>query len=271
MNSASASAAHHQRAAPEHLERLVLGVDAEDRQRVAADVGRARGEQPRLARLGVGADRDVVDRHQQLAGLDDRLQRVGELRHRLHLQRRLAVVGAEARGRVRDRRSRRPGGRPTSRAAAAASCRPRSARSSTTWRSPTTMSASPSHDRRDQLGDVAALVLVVGVGVDDHVGAELQPGVEPGLEGGGQTLVVGQADDVVDAVRPGHLDRAVGGAVVDDQPLDGVEAVEPHAGARLSVSGSCSSSLKQGIWMMSFMSSGRLPSSDRPRCSKLGA
>ena len=66
------------------------------------------------------------------------------------------------------------------------------------------MSASPRRIGADQLGDVGALVLVVGVGVDDHVGAELEPGVEPGLEGRGQALVVGQADDVVDAVARGR-------------------------------------------------------------------
>ena len=72
----------------------------------------------------------------------------------------------------------------------------------------------------------AAVVLVVGVGVDDDVGAELQAGVEAGLEAGGQALVVGQPDDVVDAVLAGDLDGAVGRAVVDDEPLDGVEAVD---------------------------------------------
>ena len=86
------------------------------------------------------------------------------------------------------------------------------------------MSASPREDRRDELRDVAPVVLVVGVGVDDHVGAELQRGVEPGLEAGREPLVVGQPDDVVDAVRARDLDRAVGRAVVDHEPLDGVEA-----------------------------------------------
>ena len=78
----------------------------------------------------------------------------------------------------------------------------------------------------DELGHVAAVVLVVGVGVDDHVGAQLQGGVQAGLEGGGQALVVGQAHDVVDAVRACHLNRVVGRAVVDHQPLDGVEPVQ---------------------------------------------
>jgi hypothetical protein len=71
-----------------------------------------------------------------------------------------------------------------------------------------------------------AEVLVVGVGVDDHVGAELQGCVEPGLEAGGEALVVGQRDDVVDAVRARHLDGRVGRAVVDDQPLDLVDPLD---------------------------------------------
>ena len=90
-------------------------------------------------------------------------------------------------------------------------------------RSPTTMSASRRRSARPAQ-DVRAAVLVVGVGVDDDVGAELQRGVQAGLEARGQALVVRQADDVVDAVRAGDLDRAVGGAVVDDEPLDRVEA-----------------------------------------------
>ena len=111
-------------------------------------------------------------------------------------------------------------------------------------------------DRRDELGDVAAVVLVVGVGVDDDVGAELEAGVEARLEAGGQPLVVRQLDDVVDAVGAGDLDRAVGRAVVDDQPLDGVEARRPRGGGRRASPGSVSSSLRQGIWMMSFMRGG---------------
>ena len=79
-------------------------------------------------------------------------------------------------------------------------------------------------DRRHQALDVRPVVLVVGVGVDDHVGAELERRVEPGLEARGEPLVVGQAHDVVDAVRARHLDGAVGRAVVDDQPFDALEA-----------------------------------------------
>ena len=91
-------------------------------------------------------------------------------------------------------------------------------------RSPTTRSARPSTIGRDELRDVRAHVLVVGVGVDDDVGAELQARVEARLEAGGEALVVRQLDDVVDAVLARDLDRPVGRAVVDDEPLDDVDA-----------------------------------------------
>ena len=87
------------------------------------------------------------------------------------------------------------------------------------------MSAAPRGSARRAWG-CRGRVLVVGVGVDDDVGAELEARVEPGLEAGGQALVVRQPDDVVDAVRARDLDRAVGRAVVDDEPLDLVEALD---------------------------------------------
>jgi hypothetical protein len=81
-------------------------------------------------------------------------------------------------------------------------------------------------DRRDQLGDVRGGVLVVRVRVDDHVRPQLQRGVQPGLEALCESLVVGEPHDMVDAVRPRDLDRRVCGAVVDDEPLDRVEALD---------------------------------------------
>ena len=110
-------------------------------------------------------------------------------------------------------------------------------------------------NRRHELWDIRTLVLVVGVGVDDHVGAELEAGVEAGLEGRCQALVVGQADHVVDAGRARDLDRAVRRAVVDDQPFDGVESVDLAGQPAEGQSASCASSLKQGIWMISFICS----------------
>ena len=207
----------------EDAQRLVHRVDAEDREAVAAHVGPHRREQPRLARLGVRPDRDVVDRDGHLARLDDRLERVGELRDDLQGERGLAVVGAEARRRVRHVGLRRlahdPGAEALQRLLQRREVLDRH-----------DLAVADDHvgvagdDRRDELRDVRAVVLVVGVGVDDHVGAELERGVQTGLEAVGEALVVGQPDDVVDAVGARHLDGAVGRPVVDDEPLDGVEA-----------------------------------------------
>ena len=47
-----------------------------------------------------------------------------------------------------------------------------------------------------------------------------------GLKAGGQPLVVRQAHEVIDAVRARDGDRVVGGAVVDDQPLHAIEALD---------------------------------------------
>ena len=101
-----------------------------------------------------------------------------------------------------------------------------------TWRSPTTMSALPATIGATSVGDVAAVVLVVGVGVDDHVGAELQARVEARLEAVRQALVVRQPHDVVDAVRARDLDRPVGRAVVDDEPLDRRRSPSTSRGGR---------------------------------------
>ena len=48
----------------------------------------------------------VRDRHPLLARLDDRFERVGELRDDRHAQRGVPRIGAEAAGRVRHRRAR---------------------------------------------------------------------------------------------------------------------------------------------------------------------
>jgi hypothetical protein len=167
----------------------------------------------------------VVHRHEELARLDDRLERVGELRHDHHLDGRLAVVGAEPRRGVGDLGRRglphHPRAKPLEKLL--------QRREVADVRD---LAVADDHvggavsDRPDELGDVAAVVLVVRVGVDDDVGAELEARVEAGLEPRRQALVVGQPNDVVDAVLTGDLDGPVGRAVVDDQPLDAVEALE---------------------------------------------
>ena len=164
----------------------------------------------------------MVDRDGHLARLDDRLERVGVLRDDLQLERGLAVVGAEARRRVRHRGLGRlahdPRAEPLQRLLQRREVLDRHH-----------LAVADDHvgragdDRLDELEDVRPVVLVVGVGVDDHVGAELERRVQARLEAVRQPLVVGQPDDVVDAVGDRDLDGAIGRAVVDDEPLDGVE------------------------------------------------
>ncbi|OPZ07625.1 MAG: hypothetical protein BWZ08_01743 [candidate division BRC1 bacterium ADurb.BinA292] len=82
-------------------------------------------------------------------------------------------------------------------------------------------------DRPDQPLDAVAAILVVGVGVDDDVGAVRERGFQPGAERRRQPLIAAEIDDVRDAVRAGHLDGAVLRPVVDDQHLNGIDAVDP--------------------------------------------
>jgi hypothetical protein len=75
--------------------------------------------------------------------------------------------------------------------------------------------------------------LVVGVGVDHNVGTLLEGTLYSGHEGLGEPAVRREVDDMVDAVRSRHLHRAVCAAVIDDQPLDAVAALDgPRQGAQ---------------------------------------
>jgi hypothetical protein len=81
-------------------------------------------------------------------------------------------------------------------------------------------------DRLDKRGDVAAVILVIGVGVDDDVGALGQRPVEPRAEGRGKPAVGPVLDDVADAEAGGNLGGGVAAAVVDDQIFDLVDAFD---------------------------------------------
>ena len=164
----------------------------------------------------------MVDRHQLLARLDDRLERVGEARDDHDLQRGLAVVGAESRRRVgHARRGRQPHD------ARAEPLKALLQRREVLDRNH--VAVADHHvrltrdDRLHELGDVLTAVLVVGVGVHDHVGAELQRGVHAGLECARQPLVVRQAHDVADAVGARDGDRVIARPVVDHENLDRIE------------------------------------------------
>ena len=81
----------------------------------------------------------------------------------------------------------------------------------------------PRQNRRGQRRNIVGVVLVVGIGVDDHVRAQPQTGVQHGHEAARQPLVAGVAHEVIHAVGAGHRHRVVGAAIVDDQPFDRVE------------------------------------------------
>ena len=218
---------------PEHPEQR--REDAEDDVRLVHDVGPHDGagrlqhvlvgarEQPRLAGLGVGADRDALDGQLLVAGLDDRLHAVAEPRDRVQQHERLAGVGAEAARRVRQVGPGRlvddPAAHPLQQ-----DLRAREVLDQVDLAVGDDDVGAPGQDGLDQVGDPVLGVLVVAVGVDHDVGAELERALHPVVEGAPEPAVAGVPHEVRDAVLLGHLDGAVRGAVVDDQYEDLVDA-----------------------------------------------
>jgi hypothetical protein len=86
----------------------------------------------------------------------------------------------------------------------------------------------PGQDRRHQLADILAAILVIGVSVDDDVRAGCQRRIQAGGEGGRQPSVAPVAHDVVNTQLSCYLDGAIRAAVVDDQVLDRVQAGQLH-------------------------------------------
>ena len=86
------------------------------------------------------------------------------------------------------------------------------------------MSARPSRIGCHQGSDVRPEVLVVGVGVDDQIGAGGQRSLQPGLKRRRQPAVAFLPDDVLHAELPRDLSRPIGAAVIDHQVLDLVHA-----------------------------------------------
>jgi hypothetical protein len=84
----------------------------------------------------------------------------------------------------------------------------------------------------DEVRDVGARILIVTVGVDDDICAQAKAGIDAGAEGAGQAAVPRMADVVVDPGRPRDLCGAVGGAVIDHQDLDDIDALDPPRNVR---------------------------------------
>ena len=85
-------------------------------------------------------------------------------------------------------------------------------------REPSTMSASPAHDRLDELGDDPRLVLAVGVQHHDHVRVALERLQVARLLVAAVADVVRVPDDVQRQLAR-QLDGVVGGGVVDEDDL----------------------------------------------------
>ena len=168
-------------------------------------------------------DRDVL-----LAGLDHRLERVGELGEDVQAERGPAREGAEPAGGVGRRRAREladdpaagrleePLGRPEMRQAMRRAVADHHLRLA-------------GENGLHEAHDIFPTVLVVRVRVDDDVGPELEGGIEAGLEGPREAAVHGKPQQVGRARHARDFRRSVLGAVVDDQRLDRVES---HDGAR---------------------------------------
>ena len=82
------------------------------------------------------------------------------------------------------------------------------------------------HDRRRQRRNVVGTVLIVRIRIDDHIGALRQCIINAGHERTGEAAVRVQLHDMVDAERTGDLDGRIARAVIDDEPLHGIEAID---------------------------------------------
>jgi hypothetical protein len=80
-------------------------------------------------------------------------------------------------------------------------------------------------DRLHQGGNAGSGVLIVGVGVDDHIGAELEGALEPRHECPRQALMVLEHQHMIRAMLAGHGRRAVAAAIVNDEPFHHFETV----------------------------------------------
>ena len=144
-----------------------------------ANVARGWSGRGATSRVGrVRPDGDVGDGEVALAGLDDRLERVGEAGDHVEPQRASRPYARKPRGHVRDVR---PRCLPTTQDAPASG-----ATFLTRENSSVALDVAVAHDdvglesdRRHEPRDVVGAVLVVGVGVHDHVGAELEAASMP--------------------------------------------------------------------------------------------
>ena len=82
-------------------------------------------------------------------------------------------------------------------------------------------------DRCDEFWNIAAVVLVVPVGIDDDVRTRLQAVVDPRRKCVAEPPIGGKTQDMRDSVFARNLYSAVRAAIVDDHDLDRIDPVDP--------------------------------------------
>jgi len=82
-------------------------------------------------------------------------------------------------------------------------------------------------DGRQQRWQIAGMVLIIGVSVDDQVSAQPQAGLQPGGEAGSQTHMMRQPQDMLHPAGCGNIGCAVTAAVVHHQHFHFIYAVQP--------------------------------------------
>jgi len=80
-------------------------------------------------------------------------------------------------------------------------------------------------NRRHQFADILAFILVVGIGIDDDIGAFGQRLVDPRLESRRKSAVGPVPDNMIDTEPARGAAGIVIAAIVDDQDFDTIDAI----------------------------------------------
>lgn len=206
----------------EKPERFIDDKNAEDGENGTLDVGGNTAKETGGTEEGVCTNGDGDDAHIALARLDDGFQRIGVLVKDIDLESGLAADGAKPAGGVGDL-----GGAGETNDATAELLKEFLQRRKMLDLGNGTFADDhvglAGDNGGDEGGDVGGVVLIIGIRIDDDVGPALQAGGEPGHEGAGEAEV-GALDHVIDAAGAGDIGGAVGAAIIDDEPLDGIDA-----------------------------------------------
>ena len=69
------------------------------------------------------------------------------------------------------------------------------------------------------------MVLIVSIGVNNHIGIQPDARVQPSHKGSRKPLILHQTDDVIHSMLSRHVHSVVAAAVIYDQPLNLIETL----------------------------------------------